>query len=521
MNGTGSRQGRLLVAACIAAMAWLALFPITSVDAYYHLATGKRILDERAIPHRGVGSATFGHAPWHDNEWGFQVLAAAVGRTERDADGVTVLTPGGRAALIVLRAAALAGTLALLVGQMAAAGVGAPAAALATLLAAFLTFGNLFWTVRPQILSYLAFAAVAWLLERRRAGRRLALPAAVVVVALWANVHGAFVLGIVLLGCEAAGAWLEALLRRRPAREAWLLTAACAASPIVACANPLGWRQVVHPFLYVLEPGIYAGNNEWTRPDLVHLPLLLATFALLAAAVAAGGRVRAALAIRVAVFTALFLTAIRHLPILALVAVPIVAEAATRAAREGGWRRALGAGGTVAGRPLRRAAAWAGVAFFIVALSGAKFVSPVPRFTERPSRPLPEAEVRFLARTGVPGAVFNAYRFGGFLMLRLYPAERVFMDGRNDLYGTFRTSVYQPILEAAPGWERLWREAVRRYGIDCALLDASDPLAAALRGEPGWHAVPAAAIGGGAGSDGIVLFVRDGAVPAHGGGKGG
>src|SRR5512135_2275863 len=117
---------RLLPAMCVAAMAWLALFPITSVDAYYHLATGRRILDERAIPDRGVGSATFGQAPWHDNEWGFQVLAAVV-----------VLTQGGRTALVVLRALVLALTLGLLAAQMARAGVGAPLAALSVVLAAF------------------------------------------------------------------------------------------------------------------------------------------------------------------------------------------------------------------------------------------------------------------------------------------------------------------------------------------------------------------------------------------------
>jgi hypothetical protein len=46
----------------------------------------------------------------------------------------------------------------------------------------------------------------------------------------------------------------------------------------------------------------------------------------------------------------------------------------------------------------------------------------------------------------VEGAGFNAYRFGGFLMFRLYPGERVVMDGRNDLYREFRTDVYNRIL---------------------------------------------------------------------------
>ena len=484
----------------IGVLAWLALFPITSVDAYYHLATGRRILDERAIPERGVGSATFGSAPWHDNEWGFQVLAAAVGRAERDPSGVLVLTPAGRGALILLRAAALACTLALLSATMARMGAGPVLRSLGVWLAGFLTFGNLFWDVRPQILSYLGFAAVMYLLERARGSRIGPIVGILAVVAAWANVHGMFVVGIALIGCEAAGAWIEAW--REPSRRpvAWRLTVAVAAAPLAACLNPLGWRQLAHPFLYLTQPEIYAANNEWTRPDLLHLPLLVGSFVLLAASIALGARLRAGLVFRVALFGGLFLTAIRHLPLAAMTVVPALAAALLDGARGPGWRRRLDpdSGGT----PLR-AIAILGLAALIAAASGAKFIGWLPRFEERPSRPLPEAEVRHLVRHRVEGNGFNAYRFGGFLMFRMYPEERVFMDGRNDLYGTFRTRVFDPILHTQPGWERLWEESVRRYRLGWVLIDASDPLAARLEGDPRWRPIPVDA-----GSDGIALFQR-------------
>jgi hypothetical protein len=474
----------------IAACAWLALFPITSVDAYYHLATGRRILDEHAIPHRGVGSATFGAAPWHDSEWGFQVLAALVGRAEVDPSGVLVLTPAGRAGLVVLRAAMLAATLALLSAAMTSAGVGPALRALAVWLAAFLTFGNLYWDIRPQIFSYAAFAAVAYLLERRRHGVPWALPAALVVVALWANVHGAFVVGLGLIACDAAGAWIEAA--RAPARraEAWSLTAAAAAAPLAACVNPAGVSQLLHPFVYLRRPEIYAGNNEWTRPDLLHLPLLVTTLALLAGALAAGARPRPAQLLRVALFSALALSAIRHLPFAALAIVPVLAEAAgawgERAAR---WPTARSLG----------ALALASAA--IVGLSGAKFIGLVPRFAEQPSRALPEHEVRTLAAIPSLGPGFNAYRFGGFLAFRLYPREVVFMDGRNDLYGTFRTEVYDRIRDAAPGWRAQWDDAIARYRLRWVLIDASEPLAAELATDPAWRRAPDD-------GDGIVLFLH-------------
>ena len=193
---------RLLPAIAIAAMAWLALFPISSVDAYYHLAIGKRILDEGAIPSRGVGSATFGNEPWHDNEWGFQLLAATISPTARDASGVLEITPAGRVALIGMRALVLAAALALLSATMARMGIGAAARAVGVLLAAFLTFGNLFWDVRPQIFTYLGVAALLYLLERDRGGARWAFPAILASIAIWANLHAAFIVAPFLVLAE-------------------------------------------------------------------------------------------------------------------------------------------------------------------------------------------------------------------------------------------------------------------------------------------------------------------------------
>lgn len=491
----------------VAIAAWLALFPITSVDAYYHLAVGRRILEEGSIPSRGVGSATFGDKPWHDNEWGFQAMVAAIAPTERDPSGALVLTQGGRAALIVLRASFLAATLALLSGTMTLAGVGPTTRALGLLLAAFLGFGNLFWDIRPQIVSYAALAAVGFLLEWDRRGARWAGPGILAVFAVWANVHGAFLVGIVLVAAEAAGELVagirDAASRRRGARLAIIALA----SPIAACFNPHGWLQVTHPFRYLLEPSIHAANAEWERPRLARLPLLDATVVLYAIASWARARWRVGEILRVAAIVVLFLSAIRHLPLVAIVVVPALAGALTEAGRRGrSWSRWDPS--SPAWAPGRRRALLAvAIAAIVVALSGAKFVGPTPRFEERMVRPMPENGVRFVLGEAVAGNGFNAYRFGGFLMFRLYPEERVFMDGRNDLYGDYRTEVYVPLLAAEPGWETIWDRETSRHDVGWVLIDETEPLARALAKRSGWLQGPIT--DGTPGRDGVVLFLRD------------
>lgn len=514
-----SDEFRWLPACTILILAWLTLFPVVSVDAHYHLAAGRRILDEGSIPSRGVGSATFGHAPWHDNEWGFQLLVAALADVERDGDGVWVLTRSGLGTLIVLRALCLALTLVLLSAQMRRAAVEPLTRAVALVLAAFLTFGNLFWAIRPQILSYLGLALVAFLLEVDRGGRRRVAWLVPAVIAAWANIHGAFVIGIALVGTEALGDSLDAAFGRerwRRARRLWGVALACVAA---ACLNPHGYLQVLHPFLYLLRPEIHRGNVEWSRPDFLHLPLFVLTLVLLALALSARGRARAADWMRCLAFTVLLITAIRHLPLAAIVLVPVLASSLGECGRRGGWRGNLEPTGRHwAGRPQRVLAA-ALIAAAVVGLSGAftrsgaRFVTLLPRIEFRPASPMPERGVRLLARAGIDGSIFNGYRFGGFLMFRLYPQERVFMDGRNDLYGTFRDEVYNPILAARPGWRDAWRRAVDEHDVCCVMVDETDGLAGRLAAEGGWIAPAGGVLDGTPGRDGVISLVRD--TPAN------
>lgn len=503
----------------LAVVGWLALFPITSVDVPYHVATGRRILDEQSIPRRGVGSATFGQGPWHDNEWGFQVLAALVGGWEQEPSGVWVLSPGGIVRLILLRAACLVGTMGLVSAQMARRGVGPLTRGGAVLLTAFLTFGNLYWAIRPQILSYLGLAALAYLLERERGGTAWAGWASLAVVALWSNVHGAVVIGLALVVIEAAGETAEAWWRNDAARRArvrrlWLVAVL---APVAGCANPHGYKQLLHPLLYLFRPEIYRGNVEWTRPDLLHLPLFVLTLGLLALGLASVGRPRLADVLRCLAFTGLFLGALRHLPLAAIVIVPVLASSLAGAASRGGWRVRLEPTGPHGRGPRARAAAAAGITAVVVGLSGAfprsgaRFVSLWPRFEFRPVRTMPHNGVRLLARYNVPGSIFNEYRFGGYLMFSLYPQERVFMDGRNDLYGAFRDEVYNRILDARPGWRGLWEEAVSKFDVGAVVVDESSGLRQALRSDPAWlpFGGPDGVTDGEAGSTGVVLLLRN------------
>jgi hypothetical protein len=79
----------------------------------------------------------------------------------------------------------------------------------------------------------------------------------------------------------------------------------------------------------------------------------------------------------------------------------------------------------------------------------------------------------------------NHYNWGGYLIWRLYPEYRVYIDGRADLYGDsfldeFAESYYL---------KQHWREPLRKWGIRTVFLPRDAPLVTALLSTPGWEKI--------------------------------
>ena len=51
------------------------------------------------------------------------------------------------------------------------------------------------------------------------------------------------------------------------------------------------------------------------------------------------------------------------------------------------------------------------------------------------ARAFPTAAVSYVLNHRLPGPLLNHYNWGGYLIWKLYPDYRVYIDGRTDLYG--------------------------------------------------------------------------------------
>lgn len=200
-----------VLAACIA--------NLSAVDLAYHLRAGALTLDTGQIPTTDPFTFTAAGAPWLNQQWGAQVLLAAVFRL------------AGWTGLMLLRVTLIAVIFGCLFEACRRRGIDRRRAAWLTLAAFIVSAVAL--ALRPQLLGMALMALTLLLVADRRANPRR-LWAVPVIVLVWANVHGSFFLGPVLLGL----AWLEDLNDGVPHPHQALAVAL--ASAVAALINPFG-----------------------------------------------------------------------------------------------------------------------------------------------------------------------------------------------------------------------------------------------------------------------------------------
>jgi hypothetical protein len=218
------------------------LAPLSTVDLAYHLRAGGIVLDTGALPATDSFTFTAAGQPWLDQQWGAQVVLAAIYRA------------GGWALLALVRAA-LVGLVAWLVLRACRSG-GAGLRVAAWLTLAGFAVSLVALGMRPQLLGMVLFAAVLAILAGRERHPRLvwAIP---VLVGVWANVHGSFVIGPVAVGAARLGDVVEG--RPRPHR----LLAVALLSAGATLLNPFGTGAWSYAAGLTTNPLIRRLITEW------------------------------------------------------------------------------------------------------------------------------------------------------------------------------------------------------------------------------------------------------------------
>jgi hypothetical protein len=303
---------------------------------------------------------------------------------------------------------------------------------------------------RPFLITFVLLAVTMAVLERRRW-----MWALVPVFVVWANSHGGYFMGWVMLGAYCGEALIQRL-RKRPVegeKQLWMVTAACF---LASALNPNGFRVIEIMLLYRSSP-IQSSNLEWQYPAFWLPPYGygLVLIGALAALVISWRRTRPVDWILYFVFGAASMLAVRNTVLMGLVGAVL-----------------LGTYMPVFRGRIPRVAEFAAAAALLLAIASA--VRDGGAFQLRAAEwILPTRAADYLQANHVTAPMFNTYENGGYLVWRLWPAERDFIDPRGlseEAYADYNRILYYASSDGGKSADEL----LKKYGIEVLVLDGFD-----------------------------------------------
>ena len=303
---------------------------------------------------------------------------------------------------------------------------------------------------RPFLVTFLLLAVTMAILERRRG-----MWALVPVFVFGANCHGGYFMGWIMLGAYCAETLIQRL-RKRPVpgeKRLWMVTAACF---VASALNPNGFRVIEIMLLYRSSP-IQSSNLEWQYPAFWLPPYGYGVVLIgsLLAMLISWRKTRPVDWILYFVFGAASLLAVRNTILMGLVGAVL-----------------LGCYLPVWKRGVARVAEFGAAA--LLALLIASAVKDGGAFQLRAAEwMLPTRAADFLKAHNVTGRMFNTYENGGYLVWRLWPAERDFIDPRGlseEAYADYSRILYYAGSEGGKSADEL----LNKYGITVLVLDGFD-----------------------------------------------
>ena len=442
-------------------------------DTWWHLRAGAEIIEQQKILTEDPFSFTRYQQPWRYPGWLAQLMLYGIYEVMGFV-GLNLFT-----ALMVVIAFAW-------VWQC----IEGPLLLRSALILLASTASGVYWSARPQILSFALAGVFIFLLERERTDRPKPVWIYLMVMAFWVNLHGGFAIGFILIGAYFGGDLLSLFGRVLAEPSRWRAqfngsmpilkryAGIVTVSLLGLCINPHGPTMIAYPFKTVSISVLREYIQEWQSPDFHMLNVLPFLGMLLLAFVSFGlSKKRAHPTDYFLVLGLTFMSfwAARNISLFALgVVVPISRAITSFPQFNLKWLRSS--------KDLPRTLQLSINSLFAALLLVAAIVKiSIPANNvfnqEHVDESFPSGAIAYLDKVATPGPIFNSYNWGSYLIWELYPDYHSFVDGRTDL---FDDDILEQYLLAWRG-ESGWKEVFIRWDIQLVLIEPFSPLAAELR----------------------------------------
>jgi len=418
---------RVAAAVLFVLIAIAAAGPIRSYDYFWHLTTGRWIVDHHAVPQFDPLTTASAHVPWINGEWLYEIVLYALHGIAGDA-GISIIS--------------------------------------ALLAAAIFTAGFVFATRDQDIGIALLIAAIAFAGASDRLGVRPAAAAALLIVValgilgsrmrrvpmtiayacltiVWINLHPSALLApllalIAMLKVPWSAGGSPSALHALALRGVVVV-----ASSVALLVNPFGWNALIAPLRLTSEirSGAFV-NAEWLPSTFEYFPLLFVTMGVVVL-LFLGVHDKRANAWRFVTFAILAVLAYRYVRNQGLyfAALPLLVPPIGKFSK-----RVSNVIAACALIPL----IWA-------------FQHDVHRLGVDDER-FPMRAIAALHSYKLAGNIYNVDQFGGLLEWTFYPERRTLTDGRNELFRDFIAAD-----AVAHRDSRAWHDMIAKYGLVLAV----------------------------------------------------
>lgn len=455
-----SESAHFGLAAFILALLLLPGHVLFTNDTWWHLALGDDIIAVRGIPAEmysftARGQAIFCH--WWLSDVIFSAITSAIGLGGFEIFGLMLVT-------------ALLFTTAFLARALGAS----PKQAIVALVLCFLVTKP-FLILRPQLFSalLLMWIFIFYLQWRAESPRRFfAFP---LLFAAWANLHGGFILGLLLLAALSVFELGVAAVDGAAASRARFLVPALLLAVVACCLNPYGLAVYSNALQH--DPFVRGANqniDEWLAPTLRQAPWMYAS--IVVAVICVATRKAQPRLLEAAVFFGATVAATlswRHSLLFGIFAVPVLSVWLTRVTA-GRLRPELPMPSSVSLR-------LAGILLVALLCWGALVRQPVLE-TAALKKLFPIGAVDWLRQNPQRGNMFNAYQWGGYLIYVFRGQPPVYIDSRLAPYLHIFPGEYFRIWTLAEGW----KEILQQRSISWAVIPARSELRQNLESREGW-----------------------------------
>lgn len=442
-------------------------------DTYWQITIGQWMIDHRAVPWTDTYSFTMQGQSWMSTQWLAQVMYSQV------------YAWFGWAGPVALAALAIALAYALLTRFLVRHLADVPVMILLPV-SFLMALPHLY--ARPHVLALPVM--VAWVAALLSAAERREAPpfALMALMTLWANLHGGFVFGLMLIGPIALDAVInaDAKIRVRLFLR-WFLFGLVALA--ASCITPYGWNSLLAARAILNLGEALKLIREWMPADFSFLgPIEAGVLLIIALAFFRGMKLPP---MRNVLFVGMLYMALAHIrnaDVFALLGPMVVA--APLAAQFGGR-------GNDAGLTFPRPHGLAVSATVALMLGMTAVVLVLGRY--QPAANVSPAAAVAILKEHKAQRVFNDYGYGGYM---IWQGMAPYIDGRTELYGekfVVEHNAARRLLRPAEFFELL-----ERHKIDATLLQRNSPAAQILDQVDGWRKVFI--------DDDVAVHVRDAAA---------